>query len=255
MPPEVAHRAYYRQPVWKRIVVIAAGPAVNIVARLRDPLRRLLRPPRAGEPVGGRRSAPDSPPRDRCSRATRSSPSTATASRPRRRRPADAVRQAGRLARMRGQAGRRLRRRDPGRARDPRATGSVRRSRCAPNTTTKPARTLIGFAYGSSRSDLGAGAAARQSWTRCGWSPASTGLVFAHIFESEAAQADLGDRRHQRRRQPDDRRRPRPVAAPARPRQPLARPDQPAADPAARRRPHLLEPGREDCAASRSRCG
>jgi regulator of sigma E protease len=31
LPPEVAHRAYYRQPVWKRIVVIAAGPAVNIV--------------------------------------------------------------------------------------------------------------------------------------------------------------------------------------------------------------------------------
>jgi regulator of sigma E protease len=31
LPPEVAHRAYYRQPVWKRIVVIAAGPAVNIL--------------------------------------------------------------------------------------------------------------------------------------------------------------------------------------------------------------------------------
>ncbi|MBW3607849.1 MAG: site-2 protease family protein [Actinobacteria bacterium] len=31
MAPEVAHRAYYRQKVWKRIVVIAAGPAVNIV--------------------------------------------------------------------------------------------------------------------------------------------------------------------------------------------------------------------------------
>ena len=30
IPPEVAHRAYYRQPVWKRIVVISAGPAVNI---------------------------------------------------------------------------------------------------------------------------------------------------------------------------------------------------------------------------------
>src|SRR4051794_23937849 len=30
LPPEVAHRAYYRQKVWKRIVVIAAGPAVNI---------------------------------------------------------------------------------------------------------------------------------------------------------------------------------------------------------------------------------
>jgi regulator of sigma E protease len=31
IPPEVAHRAYFRQPVWKRIVVIAAGPLVNIV--------------------------------------------------------------------------------------------------------------------------------------------------------------------------------------------------------------------------------
>jgi regulator of sigma E protease len=31
IPPEVAHRAYYRQPVWKRIVVIAAGPAMNIL--------------------------------------------------------------------------------------------------------------------------------------------------------------------------------------------------------------------------------
>src|SRR5918998_4656541 len=29
IPPQVAHRAYFRQPVWKRIVVIAAGPAVN----------------------------------------------------------------------------------------------------------------------------------------------------------------------------------------------------------------------------------
>ncbi|HXQ89488.1 MAG TPA: site-2 protease family protein [Solirubrobacterales bacterium] len=31
VPPEVAHRSYYRQDVWKRIVVVAAGPAVNIV--------------------------------------------------------------------------------------------------------------------------------------------------------------------------------------------------------------------------------
>jgi regulator of sigma E protease len=30
-PDHVAHRAYYRQPVWRRIVVIAAGPAVNVV--------------------------------------------------------------------------------------------------------------------------------------------------------------------------------------------------------------------------------
>ena len=31
LPPEVEPRAYYRQPVWKRIFVIAAGPAVNLV--------------------------------------------------------------------------------------------------------------------------------------------------------------------------------------------------------------------------------
>ena len=31
IPPEHAHRAYFRQPVWKRVVVIAAGPLVNIV--------------------------------------------------------------------------------------------------------------------------------------------------------------------------------------------------------------------------------
>jgi regulator of sigma E protease len=31
IPPEVAHRAYYRQPVWKRVVVISAGPFMNFV--------------------------------------------------------------------------------------------------------------------------------------------------------------------------------------------------------------------------------
>ncbi len=31
LDPEIAPRAYYQQPVWKRIVVIAAGPAVNLV--------------------------------------------------------------------------------------------------------------------------------------------------------------------------------------------------------------------------------
>jgi regulator of sigma E protease len=31
VPPEVAHRSYYRQDIWKRIVVVAAGPAVNIL--------------------------------------------------------------------------------------------------------------------------------------------------------------------------------------------------------------------------------
>jgi regulator of sigma E protease len=31
LPPELLERAYYNQPVWKRIVVIAAGPVMNIL--------------------------------------------------------------------------------------------------------------------------------------------------------------------------------------------------------------------------------
>jgi regulator of sigma E protease len=31
MDPEHAHRGYYRQPVWKRVVVIGAGPAMNVL--------------------------------------------------------------------------------------------------------------------------------------------------------------------------------------------------------------------------------
>jgi regulator of sigma E protease len=31
LPPEIADRGYYHQPVWKRIVVIAAGPAMNVL--------------------------------------------------------------------------------------------------------------------------------------------------------------------------------------------------------------------------------
>ncbi|HYU60635.1 MAG TPA: M50 family metallopeptidase [Solirubrobacterales bacterium] len=31
LPPEILKRAYYNQPVWKRIVVIAAGPAMNLL--------------------------------------------------------------------------------------------------------------------------------------------------------------------------------------------------------------------------------
>jgi len=31
LPPDVAPRAYYHQPVWKRIVVIAAGPAMSVL--------------------------------------------------------------------------------------------------------------------------------------------------------------------------------------------------------------------------------
>ena len=43
LPPEVAHRAYYRQPVWKRIVMIAAGPAMNLLIAFVLAVRARLR--------------------------------------------------------------------------------------------------------------------------------------------------------------------------------------------------------------------
>jgi regulator of sigma E protease len=59
IPPEHAHRAYYRQPVWKRIVVIGAGPAVNIaiafliLAALAMSRGTLEPPPVVGQPERG----------------------------------------------------------------------------------------------------------------------------------------------------------------------------------------------------------
>ncbi len=64
IPPEVAPRAYFRQPVWKRIVVIFAGPAVNIVLAflilsglywstgIAEPTKKVQRP-ETGSPAAG----------------------------------------------------------------------------------------------------------------------------------------------------------------------------------------------------------
>jgi len=64
LAPEVAPRAYFRQPVWKRIVVIVAGPAVNIVLAflilwvliwangIAEPTKRVDRP-EPGSPAAG----------------------------------------------------------------------------------------------------------------------------------------------------------------------------------------------------------
>jgi regulator of sigma E protease len=69
LPPEIAPRAYYHQPVWKRIVVIAAGPAMNlliaflILFALSFGLRELH--DRVGEIVAGSPAAAKLQPGDR----------------------------------------------------------------------------------------------------------------------------------------------------------------------------------------------
>ena len=83
LPDEVRTRAYYSQPVWKRIVVIAAGPAVNLRARVPAALRLLLRwwARRPGRATWAWSSAATRP-RACCSRATASSRSTASGATP-----------------------------------------------------------------------------------------------------------------------------------------------------------------------------
>ena len=99
LAPEVAPRAYYHQPVWKRIVVIGAGPFVNLViafvilfflalrrrradergrSRWHDgtPAAAVLQP---GDRIVARRRCPG---RARPSSATRSPRTSAPASRP-----------------------------------------------------------------------------------------------------------------------------------------------------------------------------
>ena len=121
IPPEVAHRAYYRQPVWKRIVVIGAGPAVNIaLAFVLLTAYLLIWGTPVSTPTNDVEALADRTARRRrcCRPATGSSPSTASAATPR------SCATRSRRTRARGQ-GRRLQGHDAGRGHDrPRRQGA-----------------------------------------------------------------------------------------------------------------------------------
>ncbi len=207
LPPEVEHRAYYKQPVWKRIVVIGAGPGGQHRARLRDPLLRS----RLAAPTGPARRSDEVVPKS----------------------PAAGVLQAGRPDRRRRREGVTRRRR----RRAPRTLSGRRRRRhqCAGKPTRRlpgghprdvdgqregrPQTITVVPNYDASR---GANSDRLLIRHRCLSDPASaarsiappasvwlvttgTVQVFSHIFESEAAQADLRHRRRQRCRPPGDR--------------------------------------------------
>ncbi len=79
MPEGEEHRGYFRQPVWKRVVVIAAGPAMNILIAFLILLGRLLaeRPAPPRRPRQDRRRAGRQPAAGRAAaRGTSSWPST-----------------------------------------------------------------------------------------------------------------------------------------------------------------------------------
>ena len=247
LPPEVAKRGYYHMPVWKRIFVIGAGPAVNILiaflilfgarasaSRSRTASRRRHR---AGH--AGRRAA--SRPATRSSRSTASARRLASRSAPSELSSQIATHQC---AGERGAtaAERRARRRSWSTA-----TASARRSRSRPYYDAEFERYRLGFRFEprATSQPRSIGEAAELAPTSCGSSPRRPSRPSPRSSSRRSASSlDRSPARYEATRQAFDFSTTAGAAADRRD-QPLAGADQPVPVPAARRRPHLLEPGRE----------
>lgn len=192
VPPEHEANAYFRKPAWKRIVVVAAGPAVNVVLAFAILFGVYW--------VNGREEIQQSV------GATRSGT------------PADRVLQPGdRIVAVDGHrfAGLDIEERlvkfgetvashecegkqvDGCVAKTPvrleiRRGGQVKTITVYPRYDSEAKRALVGFSYGSEQIEIGAGAAAREAGDAI-WEVASGTLhVFTHLFESEQREQVSG---------------------------------------------------------------
>ena len=258
LPRGDEHRGYYDQPVWKRIVVIGAGPAVNIVLAFVILFVLALDQFDHGNSDGSRKSCPKSPAAETL-------------------KPGDKI-VAVDGHRYPGLDGRSARRTLPRSDRLPRVRRESssdgcqrRRLRCdlaverdgEPRTTlgqpeynASAGQALVGFslrhragrtsASRSRRSGRSTRCLVRHPRDRDPSSPTSSNPSSARKSRGSSASATSATRRSTSAL----------TAALylARPGQPLARPDQPLPVPAPRRRPHLLEPGREAPRPDRSPC-
>lgn len=182
--PEVEHRAYHRQPVWKRIVVVAAGPAVNIAlafailffvyfvnaqqvdqkvgeVRTGSPAAKVLQP-------GDRILAVDGKSFPGLERETR-------------------LERFGEQVASHTCAGAQV---DGCLAREPvRLTigrgGKVRTISVRPEYDKANGRALIGFSYGSRPTDISAGTAATRAADSIWLVTSKTASIFSRIFEEE----------------------------------------------------------------------
>jgi len=182
--PAVEHRAYYRQKVWKRIVVIAAGPLVNVVLafailffvyfvnaqqvdqrvgeiRPGTPAAKVLRP-------GDEIVAVDGKSFPRLDREAR-------------------LEGFGRQVASHECAGRQV---DGCLAATPavlriRRDGRVRTISVRPEYDAANGRALIGFAYGSEDAEIGAGTAASRAVDSIWLVTHKTASIFSRIFEEE----------------------------------------------------------------------
>jgi regulator of sigma E protease len=184
IPPDVAHRAYYRQPVWKRIVVIGAGPAVNIALAFvilfgvymvsfqqanqsvdsvlpKSPAAGVLKPGDEIVAVEGNRH-PGLGNEDRITRFREEIGSHRCAG----------AQKEGCLAAT------------PVRLTVDRG-GELRTISVRPEYSASAGQTLVGFSFGSEPVDLSAAAAAGEAWDRMWMVASGTVHVFGHIFEAK----------------------------------------------------------------------
>jgi regulator of sigma E protease len=185
VPPEHEANAYFRKPVWKRIVVVAAGPAVNIVLafailfgvywvngheqlnqsvgemRKDSPAAKVLRPGDELVEVDG----------DRYARLDTE----------------DRLKQFGKVVGSHECAGKQV---EGCAAATPvelqiRRDGELETISVRPRYDKEAERTLVGFTYGGERVEVGPGTAAKEAGDAI-WEVASgTAHVFTHLFESE----------------------------------------------------------------------
>ncbi len=184
LPPEVAPRAYCRQPVWKRIVVIAAGPAVNIALAFlilfgvyfanAQRVDQTVGEISAGAPAatalkeGDKIVAVDG----------RSYPKLSVEER---------LKKFGEDVSSHKCPGKQV---DGCRAAKPvalevRRDGRLRTVAVRPEYKQEYGRALIGFSYGSEPTEIGVGGAASQAWESIWLVTHKTASIVARIFEPQ----------------------------------------------------------------------
>jgi regulator of sigma E protease len=184
LPPEVAPRAYCRQPVWKRIVVVAAGPAVNIALAFvifagaylffAEAPNQTVREVEPGTPA-----AKALRPGDRILAIDGRSYSGLSA--------------IDRNERFREEV---ASHRCSGKQRDGclaatpvelkvRRDGAVKAISVRPEYNAEAGHALIGFAYGSERESVSLGTAASRAVDSMGEVASQSASIFSHLFESK----------------------------------------------------------------------
>jgi regulator of sigma E protease len=192
VPPEHEENAYFRKPVWKRIVVVAAGPAVNIVLAFLILFGVYLANgrPQVDQSVGEvRKNMPAAKILQQGDRIL------AVDGHRYQSLPTDE--RLERFAKLVGShecKGKQVNgcvATTPVRIEIERA-GATKTYAVYPRYDKEAGRTLIGFSYGTSTRDLGPGAAASEAGSAI-WSVATgTVHVFTHLFEEKQRQQISG---------------------------------------------------------------